>query len=80
MHTETYDSGRRAFHALVTSRQFAPFSPSIPAEEAVQLFLPRLPEAFMQVATPLPKGRQDWLRGFTDAQKEYLQHAHPKPL
>lgn len=64
---EYYLMGRAAFHAWMNSRHFAQFDRDAPTIDVMRLFLPPVPQDMMQVARPLPKHNQEWLRGFDDA-------------
>jgi hypothetical protein len=64
--------GARAAQAYYTSPGFAGYPRYIRAEDAARLFLPPLLEQSVQMSTPLPKPRCDWLQGFKEEQANIL--------
>ncbi|MCK5236048.1 MAG: hypothetical protein KAR06_03600 [Deltaproteobacteria bacterium] len=77
MNNEDYLEGVRAAQSYYRSQGFSGFTRDVRAEDAIKLFLPPAVEQMTQISMPLPKPRQDWLRGFKEEQvnirKESLQ-------
>lgn len=68
-----YIDGAHAAEAYYSSQGFASYTRFVRAEDAIKLFLPPVNEAMIQTSTPMPKPRRDWMKGFTDRQKELLR-------
>ena len=66
--SDDYEEGKSAHRVYHASQAFAGLSRHITAEDAAKLFLPNVPQDMMQVSRPLPKARQEWIRGWKDAE------------
>lgn len=77
MPSESYIQGRQSCVFYYNSQGYASLTRYVRPEDAIKLFLPSPPESMTQVATPLPKARQDWIKGFRDQQAEILAKDAP---
>jgi len=68
MHKE---AGYQAAKTYYTSQFHASYTRHVRAEDAAKLFLPPVAEMLVQMETPLPKPRQEWIAGFKQYQKEH---------
>lgn len=64
--------GAAAFRSIVNSPSLHWVSKTVRAEDAMRLFLPPVIETAMGISTPLPKARQEWIKGFKKEQNDYL--------
>ena len=69
---EDYLNGVRAAQNYYNSKMFAGFVRDVQAKDAIRLFLPPVVEYLTQVASPLPKPRKDWIKGFKEEQAAIL--------
>ena len=74
MSNEHYLEGVRAAQSYYRSHVFAGFTRAIRAEDAIKLFLPPVNEMLVQISSPLPKPRRDWIKGFKEEQINILEH------
>ena len=72
MSNEHYFEGVRACQSYYNSQGFAGLSRYVRAEEAIKLFMPPVNEQLIQVSTPLPKPRRDWIKGFKEEQANII--------
>lgn len=82
MNNEDYLNGVRAAQIFYNSAMYAGLTRDIKAEDAIRLFLPPVEEYLTQVSSPLPKPRQDWIRGFKEEQAAILAELeyNPRPV
>ena len=66
-------SGSEAYHAWMTSPQFAGFEKNVSPEYVMRVFLPPVPQSDIQMEMPLPQRYQQWLASFKAAQWEDKQ-------
>ncbi len=67
-----FAAGQSACQGYYESQAFGGYTQNIRAEDAIKLFLPAPNEQLMMVATPMPKARAAWIRGFKAARAEML--------
>jgi len=65
--------GEEAYKVYRESQAYAGLSRNIKPEDAIKLFFPNVEESMMQVSSPLPKNRRDWITGWKAAAKEELK-------
>lgn len=74
MSDENYAKGKQAAISYYSSQGFYGFTRNIRPEDAIKLYLKPVNEMNLQMPTPLPKSRADWIRGFREQQAEILAH------
>lgn len=72
LHEETFESGVQCAKQFYTQKIYAQFDYEIKPELAAKIFLPNVEETMIEMQMPLPKGRQEWLRGFKQEQERIL--------
>ena len=75
----TYEDGRAAYRAWVSSPACCQFAADTPAEIAMNFFLPPVDQNGLRMAQPLPRDRQEWLRGFRDERAEATNATQAPP-
>lgn len=68
--SEHYEAGRQAHHEYYNSQAYSGLSRGISASDAIKLFFPNVEESMMQVSSPLPKKRREWIKGWEDVEQE----------
>ena len=63
-----YEKGKQAAESYYSSQAFGGYTRNISPENAIKLYLEPVNEMNVQMPTPLPKSRQDWIRGFREQQ------------
>lgn len=71
-----YLEGVRAAQSYYKSHGYG-YCRNIRAEDAIKIYLPAVTEAMIQVSTPLPKPRRDWIKGFKEEQAAILLENDP---
>jgi hypothetical protein len=72
MSDKDYLDGARAAQYYYHSQAYGSLTRYVKAEDAMRLFWPPVEESMMQVQTPLPKPRRDWIKGFKEEQVNIL--------
>lgn len=73
MADQDYKDGARAAIEFYNSVHFVWVVKPVLPEDAMRLFLPPVEQQMMQVQTPMPKPRKDWLKGFKEEQENILR-------
>lgn len=61
-----YEEGRQARQNFLKSKGHGGVFRNISGKDAIKLFFPNVRESLMQVSTPLPTDRADWIKGWDD--------------
>lgn len=67
-----YECGREAFDCLITSKHYTFIKYPVDADVAVKIFFPPVKEMNTMISSPLPRDRQQWMKGFKERQEEYF--------
>ena len=65
-------AGYSAYSQYYESQGYSSFTRNIRPEDAAKLFLPAVEESHMQVSTPLPRARREWVEGWQTAKADDL--------
>ena len=68
-----YKEGMKAAIQLYGSKHYQYISKPVRPEDAMKVFLPPIPQTLMQIPTPVPADREQWLRGFREEQETILE-------
>lgn len=71
MSNEDYLNGVRAAQSYYKANCYG-YSKHARAEDVMRLHWPPVDEQMVQFSTPLPRPRQDWIRGFKEEQAAIL--------
>ena len=66
--SDNYEKGKQDAIAYYSSQAFGGYTRNITPENAIKLFMEPVDEMNVQMPMPLPKPRQDWIRGFREQQ------------
>ena len=69
-----YEKGKQAAVSYYGSQGFAGYTRNIRPEDAIKLYIKPVNEMNVQMPTPLPKPRADWIKGFREQQTEIQAH------
>lgn len=61
-----YEQGKRDHAAYLESKIYASFPRDLNARDGMRIFLPCIIQPQLMMATPLPKERLEWMRGWND--------------
>lgn len=73
MSNDDYIAGAHAAQSYYRSHGYG-YIKDVRAEDAIKLFLPNVTEYMTQVSSPLPKPRQNWIKGFKEEQRNILNN------
>lgn len=70
MSNKDFEQGKKDCESFYRSPHFAWITRYVNPRDAMKLFWPSIQEFKTEISSPLPKPRQDWLKGFKEKQVE----------
>jgi len=78
MSNDDYLNGVRAAQSYHKAHGYG-YCKNIRAEDAIKMYWPPIEEQMVQYSSPLPKPRQDWIKGFKEEQAAILAELENNP-